>query len=87
MRLILVRFQLDKMFPSELVLLERRSFQVRFQKLRPLARVEQGVTIFPVLIDIDNKDNLLLLGMNTDVVIQVVDKDVALSAPTGGFEN
>lgn len=60
-------------------------FSGTVSKIEPLARVEQGVTIFPVLIDIDNKDNLLLLGMNTDVVIQVVDKDVALSAPTGAL--
>ena len=60
-------------------------FSGTVSKIEPLARVDQGVTIFPVLIDIDNKDNLLLLGMNTDVVIQVVDKDVALSAPTGAL--
>ena len=60
-------------------------FSGMVSKIEPLARVDQGVTIFPVLIDIDNKDNLLLLGMNTDVVIQVVDKDVALSAPTGAL--
>ena len=41
--------------------------------------MQQGVTIFPVLIDIENKDNLLLLGMNTDVVIQVIDAEVAIS--------
>ena len=54
-------------------------------KIEPLAIVQQGVTIFPVLIDIDNKDNLLLLGMNTDVVIQVIDTQVAVSAPTGAL--
>ena len=36
-------------------------FSGTVSKIEPLARVEQGVTIFPVLIDIDNKDNLLLL--------------------------
>jgi len=41
-------------------------------KIEPKARVEQNVTTFPVLIDIDNKENLLLLGMNTDVVIDVL---------------
>ena len=47
-----------------------------------MAMVEQNVTTFPVLIDIDNDDNLLLLGMNTDVVIEVLNKDVSLSTPT-----
>ena len=51
-------------------------------KIEPKARVEQNVTTFPVLIDIDNKANLLLLGMNTDVVIDVLNKEVALSTPS-----
>jgi len=51
-------------------------------KIEPKARVEQNVTTFPVLIDIDNKQNLLLLGMNTDVVIDVLNKEVALSTPS-----
>ena len=54
-------------------------------KIEPLATVDQGVTIFPVLIDIENRDNLLLLGMNTDVVIKVVDKSVSVSAPSGAL--
>ena len=51
-------------------------------KIEPLAKVEQNVTTFPVLIDIDNNENLLLLGMNTDVVIEVLNKNVTLSTPT-----
>jgi len=49
-------------------------------KIEPLAKIEQNVTTFPVLIDIDNNENLLLLGMNTDVVIEVLNKSVSLSA-------
>ena len=37
---------------------------------------------FAVSIDINNKDNLLLIGMNTDVVIEILNKDVTLSVPT-----
>ena len=51
-------------------------------KIEPLAKIEQNVTTFPVLIDIDNNENLLLLGMNTDVVIEVLNKNVTLSTPT-----
>jgi HlyD family secretion protein len=51
-------------------------------KIEPLAKIEQNVTTFPVLIDIDNNENLLLLGMNTDVVIEVLNKNVSLSTPT-----
>jgi len=51
-------------------------------KIEPLAKVEQNVTTFPVLIDIDNDKNLLLLGMNTDVVIEILNKDVSMTAPS-----
>ena len=51
-------------------------------KIEPKAYVQQNVTTFPVLIDINNKENLLLIGMNTDVEIQILDKDVSLSVPT-----
>ena len=51
-------------------------------KIEPMAYVQQNVTTFPVLIDINNEDNLLLIGMNTDVEIQILKKDVSLSIPT-----
>jgi len=51
-------------------------------KIEPLAKVEQNVTTFPVLIDIDNDENLLLLGMNTDVIIEILNKDVSMTAPS-----
>ena len=51
-------------------------------KIEPKAYIQQNVTTFPVLIDIDNEDNLLLIGMNTDVVIEILNKDVSLSVPT-----
>ncbi len=51
-------------------------------KIEPKAFVQQNVTTFPVLIDIDNEENLLLIGMNTDVEIQILKKDVTLSIPT-----
>ena len=51
-------------------------------KIEPQAYVQQNVTTFPVLIDIDNAENLLLIGMNTDVVIEILNKSVSLSVPT-----
>tara|TARA_B100000927_G_C16432438_1_gene456125 strand:- start:62 stop:1252 length:1191 start_codon:yes stop_codon:yes gene_type:complete len=59
-----------------------KEFKGTVSKIEPKAYIQQNVTTFPVLIDIDNKDNLLLIGMNTDVVIQVLNKDVPLSVPT-----
>ena len=51
-------------------------------KIEPQAYVVQNVTTFPVLIDINNDKNMLLLGMNTDVEIEILNKDVSLSTPT-----
>jgi len=54
-------------------------------KIEPLARVEQNVTTFPVLIDIDNKENLLLLGMTTEVEISVLNNETELTVPSGAL--
>ena len=54
-------------------------------KIEPMSRVDQNVTTFPVLIDIENKDNLLLIGMNTDVEIEILNEKVALALPTGSL--
>ena len=51
-------------------------------KIEPQAYVVQNVTTFPVLIEINNDMNKLLLGMNTDVEIEILNKDVSISAPT-----
>ena len=51
-------------------------------KIEPQAYVVQNVTTFPVLIEINNDKNKLLLGMNTDVEIEILNKDVSISAPT-----
>ena len=59
-----------------------REFIGTVSKIEPKAYIQQNVTTFPVLIDINNEDNLLLIGINTDVVIQILDKNVSLSVPT-----
>ena len=59
-----------------------REFIGTVSKIEPKAYIQQNVTTFPVLIDINNEGNLLLIGMNTDVVIQILDKNVSLSVPT-----
>jgi HlyD family secretion protein len=50
-----------------------------------MSKVDQNVTTFPVLIDIENKDNLLLIGMNTDVEIEILNEEVALALPAGSL--
>lgn len=54
-------------------------------KIEPMSKIDQNVTTFPVLIDIENKDNLLLIGMNTDVEIEILNEEVAIALPTGSL--
>ena len=54
-------------------------------KIEPMSKVDQNVTTFPVLIDIENKDNLLLIGMNTDVEIEILNEEVPLALPAGSL--
>jgi HlyD family secretion protein len=50
-----------------------------------MSKIDQNVTTFPVLIDIENTDNLLLIGMNTDVEIEILNEEVALALPAGSL--
>ena len=54
-------------------------------KIEPMSKVDQNVTTFPVLIDIENTNNLLLIGMNTDVEIEILNEEVALALPAGSL--
>ena len=54
-------------------------------KIEPMSKIDQNVTTFPVLIDIENEDNLLLIGMNTDVEIEILNEEVALALPAGSL--
>ena len=54
-------------------------------KIEPMSKIDQNVTTFPVLIDIENTDNLLLIGMNTDVEIEILNEEVALALPAGSL--
>jgi HlyD family secretion protein len=48
-----------------------RNFQGVIQKIEPQAVVEQNVTMFPVIVSLDNRSGLLKPGMNAEVVIQI----------------
>ena len=54
-------------------------------KIEPLGLDVQNVTTFPVLIDIENKENLLLLGMNTEVEIEILNEKASLAVPSGSL--
>jgi HlyD family secretion protein len=48
-----------------------RTFDGTVLKIEPQAQTEQNVTVFPVLVRIDNRDGLLRPGMNTEVEVHV----------------
>ncbi len=49
------------------------------EKIEPQATIQQAVTMFPVLVSIDNMAGLLMPGMNGEVSIEVERRDNALS--------
>lgn len=51
-------------------------------KIEPLAIVEQNVTMFAVLIRLENRGNLLMPGMNADVAIHIASRDAVAVVPT-----
>ena len=58
-----------------------RPFTGTVEKIEPQATIQQSVTMFPVLVSIDNQARLLLPGMNGEVSIQVDRRDNVLAVP------
>ena len=58
-----------------------KRFEGTIEKIEPQAVVEQNVTLFPVLISLDNDERLLRPGMNVDVKFEVARRDSALTIP------
>ena len=57
-------------------------FQGEVLKIEPQAMVEQNVTMFAVLVTLENKEGLLLPGMNAEVEISIAQRQAALAVPT-----
>ena len=51
------------------------------EKIEPQATVTQGVTFFPVMVSIPNKDGLLMPGMNGEVTIKAADLHNVVQVP------
>ena len=51
-------------------------------KIEPQAIVERNVTMFAVLIRLENQDDLLKPGMNAEVEIQIASRDAVPAVPT-----
>jgi HlyD family secretion protein len=63
----------------------QRPFPGTVLKIEPQALTEQNVTMFPVLVRIDNKEGLLRPGMNTEVEIHVGRRDDVLAVPNAAL--
>ncbi len=62
-----------------------RPFEGEVLKIEPLAVTQQNVTMFPVLVRIQNRDGLLRPGMNSEVEIHVGRRDGVLAVPNGAL--
>jgi HlyD family secretion protein len=62
-----------------------RPFEGTVLKIEPQAVTEQNVTMFPVLVRIDNRAGLLRPGMNADVEIHVGQRDNVLAVPNAAL--
>lgn len=58
-----------------------RAFPGRVLKVEPKATLDQNVTMFPVIVNIDNAEKLLKTGMNADVQIEVARRPNAIVIP------
>lgn len=60
-------------------------FQGEVLKIEPQAETVQNVTMFPVLVRIENRNGLLKPGMNADVEIHVGERDSVLTVPNAAL--
>jgi HlyD family secretion protein len=58
-----------------------QKFQGVVEKVEPQAVVQQSVTMFPVLVSLDNRQGKLLPGMNGEVTMTVQDRKNVLAIP------
>ncbi len=62
-----------------------RAFDGTVLKIEPQAQTEQNVTVFPVLVRIDNKEGLLRPGMNTEVEVHVGRREQVPAVPNAAL--
>ena len=60
-------------------------FEGRVLKIEPLATTSQNVTMFPVLVRIENRNGQLRPGMNSDVEIHVGRRDSVIAVPNAAL--
>lgn len=60
-------------------------FEGQVIQVEPQAVTEQNVTMFPVLIDIENRSGLLKPGMNADVAVDIARREGILAIPNAAL--
>ena len=66
---------------------QNRTFQGLVEKIEPQAVVQQNVTMFPVLITLDNREGLLKPGMNGEVSVLIDERAGVLAVPNDALKN
>ena len=64
-----------------------RRFAGMVEKIEPQAVVQQGVTMFPVLVTLDNREDLLKPGMNGEVSVLIDERVNVLAVPIDAVRN
>ena len=64
-----------------------RRFSGTVQKIEPQAVVQQNVTMFPVLVNLENRDGLLRPGMNGEVSVLIDEVDNVIAVPNDAIKN
>ena len=62
-----------------------RPFQGYIEKIEPQAIVQQNVTMFPVIVLLDNRSGLLKPGMNAEVEVLVDERQQTLAVPNNAI--
>jgi HlyD family secretion protein len=60
-----------------------RTFRGKVTKIEPQAVVEQNVTMFPVLVRLENPERLLKTGMNAEVSVDIANRTDVVAVPNG----
>lgn len=63
-----------------------QKFKGQIVRIAPEARVDQNVTLFDVIVKVDNEENKLKSGMNASIEIYILSKDDVLLAPAIAFQ-
>jgi HlyD family secretion protein len=58
-----------------------QAFNGTVLKIEPQAVIDQNVTMFPVLVQLDNSSGLLKVGMNADIEIQIASRENVVVVP------